>query len=179
MLGSKRTEATGQSKKGIGFAAVTGLERRLVMGKPTQEEFETALTEAARLREHGLDEHFLGKSPLNLNYRMKFMEELRAKANLYLHSGDGAHEHAEMVLAITGFATSIDAMVVEVGLAFLVLDILPIAAAIGFTTFVMVMVGVMVGQVLGVGTGKRTETLGGLLLIGIGTTILIEHLGLV
>lgn len=70
------------------------------MGRPTQEEFETALSEAARLREQGIDEHFLGKSLLNLNYRMKFMEDLLAKANLYLHSGDGAHEHAELVHAI-------------------------------------------------------------------------------
>lgn len=70
------------------------------MGKPTDEELETALTEAARLREHGLDEHFLAKSLLNMNYRMKFMDDVLAKANLYLHSGEGAHEHAQLVRAI-------------------------------------------------------------------------------
>jgi manganese efflux pump family protein len=84
--------------------------------------------------------------------------------------------HGFWLLAVTGFATSIDAMVVGVGLAFLKVDILPVAAAIGFTTFVMVTIGVMVGRVLGAVAGKRAEALGGVLLVGIGATILFEHL---
>jgi putative Mn2+ efflux pump MntP len=86
-------------------------------------------------------------------------------------------QHSFWLLAVTGFATSIDAMAVGVGLAFLDVQIVPIAAAIGFTTFVMVTAGVMVGRVLGVMAGKRAEIVGGLLLIGIGTGILLEHLG--
>lgn len=86
-------------------------------------------------------------------------------------------QHSFWLLAATGFATSIDAMAVGVDLAFLNVQIVPIAAAIGFTTFVMVTVGVMVGRVLGVMAGKWAEIAGGTLLIGIGTTILIEHLG--
>ncbi len=31
---------------------------------------------------------------------MKFYEDVLAKADLYLHSGEGAHEHAELVKAI-------------------------------------------------------------------------------
>ncbi len=89
------------------------------------------------------------------------------------------HRHAFWVLVVTGFATSIDAMAVGVGLAFLDVNILPIAAAIGFSTFLMVTVGVMLGHALGAVAGKRAEILGGLLLIGIGSAILIEHLGLV
>jgi putative Mn2+ efflux pump MntP len=84
--------------------------------------------------------------------------------------------HSFWVLAVTGFATSIDAMAVGVGLAFLDVNILPVAAAIGFTTFVMVTLGVMVGRVLGAVAGKWAEIVGGVLLIGIGTTILVEHL---
>ena len=84
--------------------------------------------------------------------------------------------HGFWLLAVTGFATSIDAMVVGVGLAFLNVNILPIAAAIGFTTFVMVTLGVMVGRLLGAAAGKRAEVFGGVLLIGMGATILIEHL---
>ncbi|MDB5744691.1 MAG: manganese efflux pump MntP [Polaromonas sp.] len=84
--------------------------------------------------------------------------------------------HGFWLLALTGLATSIDAMVVGVGLAFLNVDILPVAAAIGLTTFVMVTVGVMVGRVVGAVAGKRAEMLGGLMLIGIGATILVEHL---
>ena len=70
------------------------------MGKPTPEEMETALTEAARMREQDEDDFYLGKSLLNLNYRMGFLEDVLAKADLYLHSGEGALEHADLVKAI-------------------------------------------------------------------------------
>ena len=85
--------------------------------------------------------------------------------------------HPFWLLATTGFATSIDAMAVGVGLAFLNVNILETAAAIGLATFVMVTLGVMVGRVLGVVAGKRAEIVGGLVLIGIGSYILFEHLG--
>jgi manganese efflux pump family protein len=86
--------------------------------------------------------------------------------------------HPFWMLALTGFATSIDAMAVGVGLAFLDIGILPVAAAIGVSTFVMVTIGVMLGRVLGAVAGKRAEIVGGIVLIGIGTAILVEHLGL-
>jgi putative Mn2+ efflux pump MntP len=85
--------------------------------------------------------------------------------------------HSFWVLAVTGFATSIDAMVVGAGLAIMDADIAVTAAAIGFSTFVMVTIGVMLGRVLGLIAGKRAEIIGGLILIGIGTFILYEHLG--
>lgn len=84
--------------------------------------------------------------------------------------------HGFWLLAITGFATSIDAMAVGVGLAFLDVNIVPVALAIGFTTFVMVTLGVMVGRVLGNIAGRWAEGIGGVLLIGIGSAILYEHL---
>jgi putative Mn2+ efflux pump MntP len=93
---------------------------------------------------------------------------------------EGASErparHSFLLLAATGFATSIDAMAVGVSLAFLTVNILPIAAAIGFTTFVAVTVGVMVGRVLGKVAGRWAEAVGGVLLIAIGTAILVDHL---
>ena len=79
-------------------------------------------------------------------------------------------------LAATGFATSIDAMAVGVGLAFLEVNIAVVALVIGLTTLVMVTFGVMLGRILGTLAGKRAEILGGLMLIGIGTAILYEHL---
>lgn len=85
------------------------------------------------------------------------------------------NRHSFWLLAITGLATSIDAMAVGVGLAFLDVEILPIVAAIGLTTFVMVTLGVMVGRLVGAAAGRRAEILGGVLLIGIGTAILVEH----
>ena len=84
--------------------------------------------------------------------------------------------HSFWVLAVTGFATSIDAMAVGVGLAFIDVPIVPVAVAIGCATFAMVTIGVMVGRVLGNIAGKRAEIVGGLVLICIGCTILYEHL---
>lgn len=84
--------------------------------------------------------------------------------------------HSFWVLAVTGFATSIDAMAVGVGLAFINVNIWPIALSIGFATFAMVTLGVMVGRVLGQFAGRWAEAIGGLVLIGIGATILYEHL---
>ena len=84
--------------------------------------------------------------------------------------------HGFWLLAVTGFATSVDALVVGVGLAFVDVDILPVAAAIGFTTFVMVTLGVMAGRLVGAALGKRAEIFGGVMLIAIGAAILVEHL---
>lgn len=85
--------------------------------------------------------------------------------------------HSLRLLMITGFATSIDAMAVGVGLAFLDVNILIAAAAIGVSTLVLVTLGVMLGRVLGAIAGQRAEVAGGLVLIGVGAAILVEHLG--
>lgn len=89
---------------------------------------------------------------------------------------DKPASHGFWVLAVTGFATSIDAMAVGAGLAFLDIGILPIAATIGFATFTMVTIGVMVGRVLGTVAGRWAGAVGGVVLIGIGSTILYQHL---
>ena len=88
-----------------------------------------------------------------------------------------AQSHSFWVLAVTGLATSIDAMVVGAGLALLGANIVVTAAAIGFSTFVMVTLGVMLGRVLGTVAGRRAELVGGLVLIIIGCVILYEHIG--
>jgi putative Mn2+ efflux pump MntP len=85
--------------------------------------------------------------------------------------------HSFWILAITGFATSIDAMVVGASLAFIDASILATAAAIGLATFTMVTLGVMLGRGLGHLVGKRAELIGGVVLIAIGGLILYEHLG--
>ncbi|MCX4188976.1 manganese efflux pump MntP family protein [Methylophaga sp. OBS3] len=80
-------------------------------------------------------------------------------------------------LALTGLATSIDAMAVGVGLAFLNVNIYLVAAVIGFCTFLMVTIGVMLGRVLGQKVGDKAEIVGGLILIFVGVMIAVEHLG--
>lgn len=84
--------------------------------------------------------------------------------------------HSFWLLAATGFATSIDAMAVGVSLAFIDNNIAVTALAIGLATMLMVTLGVMIGRLVGSVAGKRAEVLGGLALIGIGATILYEHL---
>ncbi|RRU13533.1 manganese efflux pump MntP [Stenotrophomonas sp. 278] len=95
--------------------------------------------------------------------------------------GDDADEdpdkhHGFWHLAVTGFATSIDAMAVGVGLAFLNVHIGVMAAVIGLCTLVMVTAGIMLGRALGQLVGKRAEIVGGVILIIVGATILYEHL---
>jgi putative Mn2+ efflux pump MntP len=84
--------------------------------------------------------------------------------------------HSFWLLAVTGFATSIDAMVVGASLAFIDANIVTTAGAIGLATFTMVTLGVMLGRGLGHLVGKRAELIGGLVLIAIGGLILYEHL---
>lgn len=79
-------------------------------------------------------------------------------------------------LALTAIATSIDAMAVGVGLAFIDVSIVEAALLIGLATMIMVTIGIMVGRFLGSVIGKKAEILGGLVLIGVGTAILYEHL---
>lgn len=89
---------------------------------------------------------------------------------------DPDRHHGFWRLALTGFATSIDAMAVGIGLAFLDVNIGVMALVIGLCTFSMVTAGIMLGRVLGNMVGKRAEIIGGVILIIIGATILYEHL---
>lgn len=89
---------------------------------------------------------------------------------------DKPRRHGFWLLVATGFATSIDAMAVGIGLAFLDVNIVTVALCIGLATFTMVTLGVMLGRVLGNVVGSWAEGLGGLLLMGVGTLILLEHL---
>ena len=82
-----------------------------------------------------------------------------------------------VALVATAVGTSIDAGAVGVGLALLGENIWLIAASIGFTTFVFTTVGMLIGKAVGTKFGKKAELLGGIALIGIGCTILAEHMG--
>ncbi|WP_251976113.1 manganese efflux pump MntP [Salinicola avicenniae] len=79
-------------------------------------------------------------------------------------------------MAATALATSIDAMAVGVTLAFTDVNIVLVAATIGLATMFMVTIGILLGRAIGSIVGKRAEVLGGLVLVGIGATVLYEHL---
>ena len=73
-------------------------------------------------------------------------------------------------------ATSIDALAVGVTFAFLQVDNIAAAVAfIGVTTFVLSAAGVRVGAVFGARFKSRAELAGGLVLMGMGVKILVEH----
>lgn len=100
-----------------------------------------------------------------------------------LRDGDAAADaaaaplrHGLWALAATGLATSIDALAVGVGLAFVDVRIVVVALTIGSTTLVLVTLGILLGRALGAFAGKRAEIVGGALLIAIGATILHQHL---
>lgn len=80
-------------------------------------------------------------------------------------------------LIATAIGTSIDAAAVGVSLALIGANIWVIAASIGVTIFLLTTLGMVIGRVVGQRFGKVVELLGGLALIALGLTILLEHLG--
>ncbi len=101
----------------------------------------------------------------------------------------GEEEHGQenplqwKTLLLSAVATSIDAMAVGVtmalgrtGLLEHDLGFLLCAAVIAIITFVLCYIGVQVGCQTGSRFGRRAQIAGGLVLIGIGIKILIEHL---
>jgi putative Mn2+ efflux pump MntP len=79
-------------------------------------------------------------------------------------------------LLILALATSIDALAVGLSLGVVRTGILYPAAVIGVMSFVLTVAGAKLGPVVGRLVGKRAELAGGLILIGIGVKILVEHL---
>ena len=90
---------------------------------------------------------------------------------------DACRENGIFSIALTGLATSIDAMAVGVGLALIDVNIVVVAVVIGLCTWTMVTIGIMLGRFLGTIAGKRAEMLGGIVLIVVGASILYDHLG--
>lgn len=79
-------------------------------------------------------------------------------------------------LIILSIATSIDALAVGLSLAFLKVEIFTPSIIIGIITASLSLVGVKIGRKFGKKYSQKAELLGGLILIGIGVKILIEHL---
>ncbi len=80
------------------------------------------------------------------------------------------------VLFTLGLATSIDAFAVGFSFAALHQSIWLPAVIISFTTLTFAFLGVLIGKRLGHHFQNYAEIIGGLLLIGIGLKIVIEHL---
>lgn len=80
------------------------------------------------------------------------------------------------VLFVLALATSIDALAVGITFAMLGTAIVTPIIVIGSVTFVLCLAGVYIGDVFGHFFEKKIEILGGLVLIGIGLKILLQHL---
>ena len=90
---------------------------------------------------------------------------------------DAPIDHKNMfVLAL---ATSIDALAVGITFAFLNVSIMEACLIIGCTTFVLSVIGVVVGNFFGTRYKRKAEIAGGVILILIGLKILLEHLGII
>ncbi len=77
-------------------------------------------------------------------------------------------------------ATSIDALIVGVGYAFLPeVNIVAAVGFIGIITFVLSAVGIKIGNIFGLKFKKKAEIAGGIILILMGTKILLEHFGVI
>ena len=79
------------------------------------------------------------------------------------------------VLVVLAFATSIDAFAVGLSIAFLKVPILLSVIMIGVVALILSAVGLFAGIRLGRAFGKRMEILGGLILLGIGTRVVVTH----
>lgn len=76
-------------------------------------------------------------------------------------------------------ATSIDALIVGIGYAFLPdVNIVAAVGFIGIITFVLSGIGIKIGNIFGLKFKKKAEIAGGVILILMGTKILLEHLGI-
>lgn len=79
-------------------------------------------------------------------------------------------------LFLMAIATSIDALAVGITFAFLQVNIGFAAILIGCTTFAISLGGVVIGNFFGAKYKSKAELAGGIILVGIGIKILIEHI---
>ncbi len=78
-------------------------------------------------------------------------------------------------LLLQAVATSIDALAVGVGFAVIKVEIISAAISIGIITFINSIIGSHLGKKFGELFKQKAEILGGIILIGIGLKIFIEH----
>lgn len=105
---------------------------------------------------------------------LKMISEAKEKLNEKCNGEE--FELSFKVLTLQAIATSIDALAVGVGLGALKIPLLSSCIIIGIITFVLCFAGVFIGKKAGDIFKGKAEILGGIILIGIGLKILIEHL---
>ncbi len=81
-----------------------------------------------------------------------------------------------LTLVMLSVATSIDALAVGLSLALLDVNVFWSALLIGGVSAVLSLVGLLLGNQLGLRFGKVMEILGGIILVGIGLRVVITHI---
>jgi putative Mn2+ efflux pump MntP len=81
-----------------------------------------------------------------------------------------------LTLVMLSIATSIDALAVGLSLALLSVNVIWAALLIGGVSATLSLVGLLLGNQLGIRFGKSMEIIGGIILITIGLRVLITHL---
>jgi putative Mn2+ efflux pump MntP len=81
-----------------------------------------------------------------------------------------------LVLLVLSVATSIDALIIGITISLLMVPIAITVIVIGLVTFTLSYAGVYVGKRVGHFFENKIEALGGLILIGLGAKILLQHI---
>lgn len=102
-------------------------------------------------------------------------EALKSKEEDEKEEEDYTSNKRFLILAI---ATSIDALAVGVSFAFLNVNIITAVIIIALITFILSLIAVYLGRLLGEVLKSKAELAGGIILVIIGIKILVEHLGL-
>lgn len=95
---------------------------------------------------------------------------------LFASSASPRRDLSGWALVATAIGTSVDSMAVGASMAYLDVDIIVIALAIGLATTVMATSGMLLGRSIGQRHGRIVEALGGVALIGLGGAMVIAHL---
>lgn len=106
---------------------------------------------------------------------LKMLNDARSAGEETLTHDDGALFSLRTLLLL-GVATSIDALAVGVTLPMLNAPLALTIVTIFVTTAALSALGLYLGRHFGAMLGKRLDVFGGLVLIGLGTKILFEHL---
>ena len=115
-------------------------------------------------------DHWIAFGILSAVGAKMIFEGLRKSKNGY-----GSNFFTISALMLTAIATSIDSLVVGFGFGFLNISVLVALLMIGSVTFLVSVGGVYLGNRLSIHFGEYAEIVAGLVLIGIGTQILIDH----
>ena len=81
-------------------------------------------------------------------------------------------------MIMLAIATSIDALTIGITFAFFEVNLLLAITIIGFITFILSIIGVLIGNKFGDKFQNKAELAGGIILILIGLKVLLEHLGI-